>query len=159
MRPPLDERANAEIARSISPGSRTLTGVNSTPNDRRYGLDGTELPRPGSYGRIPKDRYSGHVWRDLLEKFEPFRAHAVLEQNETGGIAARPRQTIHEASADRIDSSCEHDRHGSGYRLQRRHSRAGCGQDDIGVSVTNSVANLRSSAASPAVQRTSIRTF
>src|SRR5262249_11207567 len=28
-----------------------------------------------------------------------------------------------------------------------------------GVSVTNSVANLRSSAASPAVQRTSIRTF
>src|SRR5262245_55103412 len=33
MRPPLDERANAEIARSMSPGSRTLTGVNSTPND------------------------------------------------------------------------------------------------------------------------------
>src|SRR5262245_66346769 len=32
MRPPLDERANAEIARSISLGSRKLTGVNSTPN-------------------------------------------------------------------------------------------------------------------------------
>ena len=54
-----------------------------------------------------------------------------IRQNETGGIAARPRQTIHEASADRVDSSREHDWRGPGYRLQRRHSRAGCGQDDI----------------------------
>ena len=127
MRPPLDERANAEIGRSISPGSRKLTGVNSTPNERRYGLDGAELSYPGSYSGISKDRYSRHVGRDLFEKFEPFRAHAVLEKDETGGIAARPRQTIHESSADRIDGVCEHDRHGSSYRLQRRNSRAGRG--------------------------------
>src|SRR5262249_29284905 len=95
------------------------------------GLDGTELPRPGDDGRIPKDRYSRHVWRNLLEKFEPFNAHAVFEQNETGRIAARPRQTIHEASADRIDSYHEHYGHGWGYCCQRRPSRGGRGQDDI----------------------------
>src|SRR5262249_48116817 len=35
------------------------------------------------------------------------------------------------SSADWIDGMCEHDRHGSSYRLQRRNSRAGRGQDDI----------------------------
>ena len=94
-------------------------------------MDGAELPGPGSYSGISKDRYSRHIGRDLFEKFEPFRAHAILKQDEAGGIAARPRQTIHKSSADRIDGVCEHDRHGSGYRLQRRNSRAGRGQDDI----------------------------
>src|SRR5262249_3494010 len=32
-RPPFGERAKAAIARSISPGSRTLTGLTSTPTD------------------------------------------------------------------------------------------------------------------------------
>jgi hypothetical protein len=41
------------------------------------------------------------------------------------------RTDIHEASADRIDSMCEHDRHGLGYSLQRRHCLAGRGQDYI----------------------------
>src|SRR5262249_55418294 len=124
MRPPLDERANAELARSISPGSRKLMGVSSTPN-----VGATDWIAPNCL--ISKHRYSRHVGRDLFEKFEPFHAYAVLVQNETGGIAARPRQTIHESSADWIDGMCEHDRHGSSYRLQRRNSRAGRGQDDI----------------------------
>jgi hypothetical protein len=33
IRPPFRSRANATIARSISPGSRTSIGVNPTPND------------------------------------------------------------------------------------------------------------------------------
>ena len=33
IRPPFDPRANAATARSISGASRTLTGLNSTPND------------------------------------------------------------------------------------------------------------------------------
>src|SRR4029077_9517371 len=86
---------------------------------------------PRGYSGISKDRHSSHVGRNLFEKFEPFRGHAVLEQNKTRGIAAWPRQIIHEASADRIDSMCEHDRHGLGYSLQRRHSLAGRGQDYI----------------------------
>ena len=33
IRPPLPDRANAATPRSISPASRTLTGVRSTPSD------------------------------------------------------------------------------------------------------------------------------
>jgi hypothetical protein len=42
-----------------------------------------------------------------------------------------PRKAVDEASANRIDCVCENDRRGSGYRLQRRHSLARRGQDDV----------------------------
>jgi len=72
-----------------------------------------------------------HAGRDLLEQFQPFRADAVFEQDEPGGIAAWPRQAIDEASADRIGGVREHDGHGAGYRQQCRHGRARRGQDDV----------------------------
>ena len=90
------------------------------------------MTRPGSNGGVPNDRYSRQVGRDLFKKFKPFRTQTVLEQNKAGSISARPRQTIDEACAHRIDRMCEHDRHSSGYSLQRRHGGTGRGQDDIG---------------------------
>jgi hypothetical protein len=56
----------------------------------------------------------------------------VFEQRKTGGVSTRPRQAIDEAAADRVDDRREHDRHGTGYLLQRRHGLAAIGQDDVG---------------------------
>ena len=78
----------------------------------------------------PKDRRSRHAWRDLLEQLQPFPAQAVFESHETGGVAARPRQAVDEAGADRIDDDREHDRHRAGRLQQRPHGRA-MGQDDV----------------------------
>jgi hypothetical protein len=54
-------------------------------------------PRAGPYGGISKNRRPRHAWRDLLEQLQPFAAHAVFEQHETGGVAARPCQAVDEA--------------------------------------------------------------
>ena len=48
IRPPFRSRANAPMARSISPGSRTSIGVNSPTSDAGQGLDRGELADPGS---------------------------------------------------------------------------------------------------------------
>ena len=60
-------------------------------------------PIPAVVVGIAKDRHSRHAWRDLLEQFEPFPAHAVFELRKAGGVAARPRQAVDEAGGDRID--------------------------------------------------------
>ena len=54
-------------------------------------------------------------WRDLLEQFQIFSSEAVFLRHETGGVAARPRQTVNEAGGDRIGDGREHDRHGAGH--------------------------------------------
>jgi hypothetical protein len=98
---------------------------------RGRGLDRAKLTGPGGYGGIPKNRHSLHAGRDLFEQIQPFSAHAVFIRSKTRGVAARPRQTIDEAGADRIGDSCEHDRHGAG-RLQHQPKRRGAaGQDDV----------------------------
>ena len=51
--------------------------------------------------------------------------------HETGGVAARPRQAVDEAGADRIGDDREHDRHGAGRLQQRPHGRGAMGQDDV----------------------------
>ena len=69
----------------------------------------------------------------------------ILDDDKTRGIAAWPRQILHVASANRIDSVCEDDRHRSGHLLQCRYSLAGRGQDYIRRerSQFSSFANLR----------------
>ena len=141
-----------------SPASRTLTGLTSTPR-RRHSLDNAELAGPGGYGGIPKDRRARHARRDLLEQLQPFPAHAVFEQEETGDIAARPRQAIDEAGADRIDDIREYDRHGAGHPQQRPQYPLPVARMTSGASATNSAACLRLRSASPPPQRVSIRTL
>ena len=131
IRPPFGARANAVTARSISPASRTSTGLISTPNDGATDCIAANWPIPAGHGGIPKDRRSRHARRDLLEQLQPFRAHAVFELSEAGRVAARPRQALDEAGADRIGDLHEHDRHGAGRLLQWPDGRAANGQDDV----------------------------
>jgi hypothetical protein len=83
------------------------------PERRGCGLDSAKLADPGGYGRIPKDRHSRHVGRDLFKQFQPFSAIAVFETREPGGVSARPRQAVDEASADRIGDRRKNDRNGA----------------------------------------------
>ena len=90
-------------SRSISPASRTLTGVNSIPNDGATIWMAPNCPIPEAIGGIAKDRRSRHARRDLFEQLQPFSAQAVLERRETGGVAAWLRQARDETGADRVD--------------------------------------------------------
>ena len=80
------------MARSISPASRTLTGITSTLTDGATARIAPNWPIPAGDRGIAKDRHSRQVWRDLFEQFQPFPAHAVFKKHEASGIAARPRQ-------------------------------------------------------------------
>ena len=98
---------------------------------RRRGLDRGETTGPGGNRRIANNRRSRHARRDFFEQLQQFPAHAVFERDETGGVAAGPRQARNQAAADRI-SGHEHDRHGAARLLQSADRGAGCGQDDVG---------------------------
>ena len=52
--------------------------------------------------------------------------------HKAGGVAARPRQTVDKAGADRIGNGYEHNWHGARCLQQRRHVRGAESQDDIG---------------------------
>ena len=121
-----------------------LTGLNSTPSDGATAWMTANWPMPGAMVGIPKDRRSRHARRDLFEQFQPFPAHAVFENHKAGGVAARPRQAIDVAGADRIGDD-------------RRTRSARCGSPAAtapsrwrqqarmtsGASATNSAACLR----------------
>ena len=118
-------------ARSISPASRTLTGLTSTPNDGAAVWIAPNWPMPevmaGSRmtaARVMRGAIS-------LSSSSHFPLITVFEQRKTGGVATGPRQALDEARADRIGDMHEHDRHGAG-RLQQRPQRgAASGQDDV----------------------------
>jgi hypothetical protein len=82
-------------------------------------------------GWVPNDGHSFHARRDLLQQLQPFSGQAVLEWHEAGGVAARPRQAVDEAGADRIDNGGEHDWNGARRLQQRRHGRGAGSQDDV----------------------------
>ena len=82
------------------------------PERRRRGLNDTELGGAAGGGGIAKDARSYHSWRDLGNSIFP--SHAVFEQEETRGVAARPSQAVNEAGGDRIGDAWKHDRHGAG---------------------------------------------
>jgi hypothetical protein len=50
---------------------------------------------------------------------------------KSSGVAARPRQAIDEARADRITEDREHDRHCAGCLQQWPHGGGSRGQDDV----------------------------
>ena len=77
------------------------------------------------------DRRPRYTRGDLLEQLKPFAAKAVFEQDEASGVAARPRQTVDHAGADRIDEAREHDRDAAGRLQQRRRRRRATGQDNV----------------------------
>jgi hypothetical protein len=130
IRPPFGERAKAVMPRSISPASRTPTGVSSTKR-RRHRLDRGEPAGASGHGGISDDGDPCHAGGDLLEQFEPFPARAEFGRGEARGVTARPRQARNPAAADRIDDGHEHNRHGSGHLLQGTDGRARRGKENI----------------------------
>src|SRR5262249_49202182 len=90
-----------------------------------------QLSCPAALGGIPQYRYPRHARRDLFEQLQPFPADAVFEQEETGGVAARPRQAFDKISADRIDEVGEHDRGGVPYLLYCRQCYGAARQHHI----------------------------
>ena len=115
------------MARSISPASRILTGLTSTPSDGATAWIAPNWPVPVAMDGIPKDRHSRHAGRDLLEQFQPFSAHAVFELSKAGGVAARPRQAVD-------DSRRRPDRRPRGTRSARCGSPAATPPRAIAVS-------------------------
>src|SRR6516164_6335656 len=96
-----------------------------------HGLDDGKIVGSRALTGLPKDRHSHHIWRDPLEQFQPFRAEAIFKRHETRGIAAWSRKAVHQASANRIGGTYEHDWHSTGHLQQRRHARGAMGQDDL----------------------------
>ena len=90
IRPPFAERAKAANARSISPASRTLTGLASYSEQLRRTLENAELSDAGRIGGISKDPHPFYEGRDLFEEFQPFPARTIFEQHKAGNVAARP---------------------------------------------------------------------
>jgi len=87
-------------------------------------LDCGPLPDSGRYSGVSNDGRSRHAWRNLLQQFQPFPAHAVFKREETSGVAPWPRQAIDEPGSDRIGNHHEHDREGAGDLQQRCYGSA-----------------------------------
>ena len=109
--------------------------------------------------RVPEHCHPRHSWRDLLEQLQPFGAHAVFESHEAGDVAARLRQAVDEAGADRIGDDHEDHRHVADRLQQGVATVAPVATMTSRASVANSAAYLRMCSTSPAAQRTSIRTL
>src|SRR5215468_1143810 len=124
IRPPFGTCPNVTMARSISAGSRTSIGRNSTPSDGATAWMIAYLTDPRAHSGVPKDRCSLHAGRDLFEQLEPFSAEAVLEWGKSTGVAARTCQALDEPSANRVDDTHEHNRYRSGCLLERSHRGA-----------------------------------
>ena len=113
------QRANAASARSISPASLHIDGLDLHPERRRHC---TGRRRTASISTVvpgsTNDRNARHARHDLLEQLQPFAAASSYSNDSNAGdVAARPREAVDEAGADRIGASHEHDRHRCGCRL------------------------------------------
>src|SRR5262245_5617612 len=96
-----------------------------------YRLECAELAGAGAYSWIAKHRHLRHGRRYLLEQLQPFRAHAVFKRCKAGNVAARLRQAIDEARADRIGYLCEHNWHGARRVHQRPYGHSASSQYDV----------------------------
>ena len=121
-----------------------LTGMTSTRSDGATAWITANWPAPQLRG-IAKNRHARHARRDLLKQLQPFPAMLNSKMHETGDIAARPRQTVDEARADRIGDGREHDRHGAGRLLNGPTAAVPLARMTSGASAANSAACLRMS--------------
>src|SRR5262245_51787774 len=131
IKPPFDDFAKTVTARSISAASRTLSGVNSTPNDGATDWIAANWPIPAAMAasRMTATRVTpGAI---SLSSSNHFPLGAVFEQEEPGGVAAGPRHTVDVPGPDRVGNACEHDRHGASRLQQDAHGGGTTGQDDV----------------------------
>lgn len=69
--------------------------------------------------------------RDVLQQLQILRIDGVLEQHESGGVAARPRMPRHPAGANRVAAQREHGRHGRGVLSQHAHHGGWTDEDNV----------------------------
>ena len=101
-------------ARSISPASRTLTGLTSTPSDGATDWMAANWPIPAVMAGSRRTAARVTPGAICLSSSSHFPLMPYSNCDKAGGVAARPRQAIDEAGADRIGDDREHDRHGAG---------------------------------------------
>src|SRR5262249_41850818 len=101
---------NAAKPRSIETASRTSSETNSTFKRAGDSLHGAQRAAASGNARVTQDAYRGHARSGILQQLEPFRAKAEIIAGESGDVAARPRETLDEATADRVEDLHEHDR-------------------------------------------------
>src|SRR5262245_16283378 len=63
--------------------------------------------------------------------FQPFATNGVFEELETRDVAARTRQALDKATADRVGDSREYDWHRACHLLQQPQGRTATGKDDV----------------------------
>ena len=162
MRPPFGARANVVMVRSISPVSRTLNALNSTLKDGARASIAPNCPLLEATIRILQNRHAPDAGCDLLEPFQPFATHPILERNKSSGVATWPRHALHKPGADRIDNIHEDNRHGADSSAATRRSRRNVGEtatEHPGRVRANSAAFRRLRSASATPQRYSICTL
>jgi hypothetical protein len=79
------------------------------PGRWRHSLDCRPLTDTSADGGIANHSHSCYGRRDLLKKFQPFRAHPIFLQQEARGVAARPGQAVDETRTNWIGDVHEND--------------------------------------------------
>src|SRR5215813_3456285 len=113
-----DTPTNAAKPRSIETASRTSSETNSTFKEEATACMAPNGAAASGNARVAQDAYRGHARSDILQQLEPFRAKAEIIAGESGDVAARPRETLDEATADRVEDLHEHDRNRPGLLLE-----------------------------------------
>ena len=118
------------MARSISPASRTLIGLTSTPSDGAAAWIAANWPMPAAMAgsRRTATRFTpGAISLSSSSHFA-----LMLYSNCIKPVALPPgRARLSTKPAPTGSATREHDRHGAGRLQQRRHGRGAGGQNDV----------------------------
>src|SRR5215510_9823528 len=109
INPPVPVRAKSAMSDSISPVSRTSIALVSTLSDDATDWMTANWPMPDAMVASRSTAARVRPRGDFLERLQPFCAQAVLELDEAGDVAARPRHALDEAGTDRVGDVVEHD--------------------------------------------------
>src|SRR5262245_3210862 len=130
--PPFGERAKAASARSITPASLTLSGVNSTPSDGATDWMAPSCPLPEAKPRSRRIAARITLGESSLSSSShfPLKLYSIRENPVMlpPGCAKLSTNPLLTGSF----TPREHDRHAAGRLLQCRRTRVAGGQDDVG---------------------------
>ena len=118
-------------ARSISPASRTLTGLTSTPSDGATAWMAANWPIPAAMAG--SRRTAARVTPGAISLSSSSHFPLMLYSNCIKPVALPPGRARLSTKPAPTGSATmrEHDRHGAGRLQQRPHGRAASGQDDV----------------------------
>src|SRR5262249_62348140 len=91
------------------------------------------IQQNGRIADIRQDRQSAHTGNNLAQEFELLPPSIRYLIRQTSDVAARSRQTLHQASPDRVPRSPEHDRDDRCRLLCREGGRGSHRDNDINL--------------------------